>query len=56
MLRVCDDCKRRYDDEHRWTICPHNPLWVKHDAPYCRRHDFFNCHLCVSTEVKGAEV
>ena len=23
MIRVCADCGRRYDDEYRWTVCPH---------------------------------
>jgi hypothetical protein len=45
MLVSCPDCKNRYDDEFRWTICPHNSLWVKHDAPYCRYHDLYNCTL-----------
>ena len=37
---------RFYDDEFRWTICPHNSLWVGAETPYCRRHDLYNCHLC----------
>lgn len=23
MIRFCPDCKATYDDEFRWTICPH---------------------------------
>jgi hypothetical protein len=23
MIVTCPECHRRYDDEFRWTICPH---------------------------------
>lgn len=46
MFVLCDKCGKRYDDEYRWTICPHNSLNVAHDTPYCRRHDLYNCTLC----------
>jgi hypothetical protein len=45
MYVECDKCHLRYDDETRWTICPHGPLWAGVDA-YCRRHDLVNCKLC----------
>jgi hypothetical protein len=45
MMVTCSKCDRRFDDEYRWTICPHNSLAVAHDASYCRRHDLYNCHL-----------
>jgi hypothetical protein len=28
MVVCCSKCKRCYDDEHCWTICPHGPLWA----------------------------
>lgn len=46
MIVTCEECGKRYDDESRWTICPHNSLNVAHDTPYCRRHDLYNCHVC----------
>jgi hypothetical protein len=46
MRIECGKCGEIYDDEYRWTICPHNPLERSHDAPYCRRHDLFHCKLC----------
>jgi len=24
VIVKCETCKRRFDDEYRWTICPHN--------------------------------
>jgi hypothetical protein len=24
MIIQCSDCKKHYDDEFRWTQCPHN--------------------------------
>lgn len=45
MYVRCTDCQKIYDDEYRWTICPHNSLRVAHDAPYCRYHDLYNCTL-----------
>lgn len=38
-------CYRTYDDETRWTICPHNSLSVSSDAPLCKEHDLYNCPL-----------
>lgn len=38
MVNTCTVCKRNYDDEKQWTICPHGPL----DRPlrdYCPRCD-----------------
>ena len=46
MIVTCPDCGKRYDDESRWTICPHNSLNVAYDTPYCRLHDLYNCGLC----------
>jgi len=46
MIVVCDKCQTWYDDERRWTICPHNSLNVSHDTPYCRKHDLYNCGVC----------
>ncbi len=46
MIVTCETCGLRYDDESRWTICPHNSLSVAHNTPYCRRHDLYNCPLC----------
>jgi hypothetical protein len=46
MIVSCPQCRKRYDDAQCWTICPHSPLHVAADAPYCRRHDLFNCYLC----------
>jgi hypothetical protein len=45
MYVRCAECQKVYDDESRWTICPHNSLRVAHDAPYCRYHDLYNCNL-----------
>jgi len=44
MVVFCEKCSRYYDDENRWTICPHGPLWAAADA-YCREHDLVNCKL-----------
>ena len=38
----CSSCNRTYDDESRWTICPHGPLWAGPDK-YCAEHDLINC-------------
>ena len=47
MIVRCPDCDLRYDDESRWTICPHNSLNVAHDRAYCRRHDLYEpCAAC----------
>ena len=46
MIVTCPTCATRYDDESRWTVCPHNSLNVAHDTPYCRRHDLYNCQVC----------
>ena len=54
MVVTCPKCNARYDDEYRWTICPHNPLYRAHDAVLCRVHDLFRpCQAC---EVTGGEV
>jgi hypothetical protein len=45
MVVRCPTCSTVYDDETRWTICPHAPLWAAQDA-YCRKHDLVNCQLC----------
>lgn len=50
MIVCCPKCKKRYDDTPNWTICPHNPLDVRPDAAYCRKHDLFNCYLCTPQE------
>ena len=47
MMVLCPKCGLRYDDESRWTICPHNSLNVAHDRAYCRRHDLYEpCAAC----------
>lgn len=46
MIVTCPKCYFRYDDVVCWTICPHNDLRVAVDAPYCRKHDLYFCHLC----------
>jgi len=51
VIRVCADCGRRYDDEYRWTICPHLPLEAgpkpfhpeTNPHGYCQEHDLFGC-------------
>ena len=57
MMVLCPKCGLRYDDESRWTICPHNSLNVAHDRAYCRRHDLYEpCAACAATkETNGAE-
>jgi hypothetical protein len=52
MVVTCSNCQKRFDDEYRWTICPHNSLTVAYDAPYCRYHDLYNCKLDHSTADK----
>lgn len=42
MLVHCSSCNRTYDDESRWTICPHGPLWAG-PYKYCAEHDLINC-------------
>jgi hypothetical protein len=40
-----------FDDETRWTLCPHNILDASPNAPhyncgkpgYCAAHDLYNC-------------
>jgi hypothetical protein len=46
MTVFCEACGKRYDDESRWTICPHNSLNVANNTPYCRRHDLYDCDIC----------
>jgi predicted HAD superfamily Cof-like phosphohydrolase len=54
MLVECDVCGLSYNDEYRWTICPHHPLEASSDGKgYCREHDLFNCP---NHEVKHAGV
>jgi hypothetical protein len=47
MIVICEKCGVPFDDEHRWTICPHAPLEAS--APdggnYCMEHDLFYCPL-----------
>jgi hypothetical protein len=43
MMVNCKKCNRRYNDEHRWTICPHDPLESGPGFKYCAEHDLFNC-------------
>jgi uncharacterized protein DUF3467 len=50
MLIRCEKCFSNYDDENRWTICPHGPLWAAPDA-YCRKHDLINCVVCKGNKV-----
>lgn len=53
MYVICEKCNGYYDDEVRWTICPHNRLEASHDTPryncgnvgYCEGHDLFNCQF-----------
>jgi hypothetical protein len=52
MLVRCEECGRRFDDEYRWTMCPHDPL----DAGYCKEHDLFNCTLPHKKEGENAGV
>jgi hypothetical protein len=52
MLLQCEKCLKRYDDEHCWTICPHNPIYRPHDAVLCRQHDFFRpCQICLDPSI-----
>jgi ubiquinone/menaquinone biosynthesis C-methylase UbiE len=47
MIVPCEKCEQRYDDEYRWTVCPHLPLEAAPDGlNYCRQHDLFNCRVC----------
>lgn len=34
MIVTCERCGRGYDDEHRWTICPHRHIGGPFDAPF----------------------
>ncbi len=51
MFVTCGKCKCSYDDEHRWTICPHNLLEAGPKTPYyncgnggyCAGHDLYGC-------------
>lgn len=53
MIVTCPTCERRYNDEYRWTICPHMPLEASHipfhpvtnPRGYCEQHDLFCCRL-----------
>jgi len=50
MLQRCPQCQGLYDDTYRWILCNaqgfHNPIEVAWDAPYCRKHDFYDCKIC----------
>lgn len=38
MRRICDDCETIFDDEDRWTVCPHNRLGEPcHDSDWRAR-------------------
>ena len=50
MIVKCLECKKQFDDAVCWTICPHNSLDVSPTAPYCRRHDLYNCPFCTDSE------
>jgi hypothetical protein len=52
----CPDCEKFFDDENRWTLCPHNSLDVAADAKYCSRHDLYNCPFCADSEVDARGV
>lgn len=51
MRVVCGLCNKTYDDEVRWTLCPHNRLEASPTGDgrgwdgrgYCEEHDLFNC-------------
>jgi hypothetical protein len=46
MMVQCRTCQLWYEDELRWTICPHNYLQdgpEAKDNTYCREHDLFRC-------------
>jgi rubredoxin len=40
-LVTCSRCSSRYDDESRWTICPHNRIDVRPDTMLCRHCDVY---------------
>lgn len=41
MWVECLRCGTGYDDETRWTICPHNRLDMPADAVLCRSCDVY---------------
>lgn len=41
MTVTCALCGRLYNDEHRWTICPHNSLDVMADTMLCHHCDVY---------------
>lgn len=51
MIVACGKCGQQYNDEFKWTICPHNVLEAGPTTPryncgnsgYCAGHDLFNC-------------
>jgi hypothetical protein len=62
MIVTCEKCAKRFDDEFRWTICPHNPLDVPAGKVLCLEHDLFDCpfhpgseHLTGMGRVKPAD-
>lgn len=38
MIIKCSVCHRKIEDETRWTICPHGPIWAG-VSDYCTMHD-----------------
>lgn len=55
MIVQCEECGKVYDDKPNWTICPHNPLDVGVDAVYCKKHDLFNCYICLKEKQKTSK-
>jgi hypothetical protein len=49
MIVICEKCGMRYDDEIKYTFCPHNPLGTPrpeiegYRSGFCQEHDLFNC-------------
>ena len=44
MHVTCNKCGEYYNDENRWTLCPHGPLHGPNK--YCRKHDLDPCPIC----------
>lgn len=38
MITKCNKCKLHYDDEFRWTICPHNTFAANDGLNNFRHH------------------
>jgi len=55
VTRTCETCGLTYNDEYRYTQCPHVPLgagpapWhpTLNPGGYCKEHDFFACKVPV---------